>query len=182
MIKKLRAKQRRRYMQSSNEDEFNFSDSPPTSINKRQYLQYIPSIYELAISIYEIVRVIIRIMVIELSTRESIRYRCEYIERASFDSIYTYIYLIYSKYIWRLATAISRSCYSISSILNQPSTDSKVRENPGREATMDGRDPTSGEENQQHTKTVHHQIQYRAGEILHSQQDLTTTVVLHDQM
>ena len=39
MMNKLQAKQCRRYMQPSNKDEFEFSDSPPTSINKRTRLR-----------------------------------------------------------------------------------------------------------------------------------------------
>ena len=56
--------------------------------------------------------------------------------------------------------------------------DSKVREKSRREGTMGGGDPTAGGENQQHTRTVHHQISYRASEILHFQQDLTTAVFI----
>lgn len=52
----------------------------------------------------------------------NIYYRCEYNERASYDSlyfIYLFNYLTYSKYIWRVATVISCSRYFTSSILNQ---------------------------------------------------------------
>ena len=42
---------------------------------------------------------------------------------------------------------------------------------------MDGRDPTAAE-NQRYAKSVVIGISYRAGEILHSQQDLTTAVFI----
>ena len=69
MINKLRAKQCCRYIQPSNEDEFEFSDSPPTSINKRtrsrateyrtasySIVEYLHSISEYLTSIYRVTR------------------------------------------------------------------------------------------------------------------------------
>ena len=41
---------------------------------------------------------------------------------------------------------------------------------------MHGRDPTADGGNQRHTRTITNRASYRAGEILHSQQDLTTAV------
>ena len=42
------------------------------------------------------------------------------------------------------------------------------REEPGREGTIDGQDPTAGGENRQHTGRVIIRTSYRAGEILES--------------
>ena len=52
------------------------------------------------------------------------------------------------------------------------------REKPSRKDTMDRRNPMVGRENQQRRRTVHHRTSYRAGEILHCQQDLTTAVFI----
>ena len=54
----------------------------------------------------------------------------------------------------------------------------KLWEKPSRKVTLDRRNPTAGRENQQRRRTVHHQTAYRVGQILHSQQDLTTAVFI----
>ena len=46
-----------------------------------------------------------------------------------------------------------------------------------RKGMMEGRNPTPRRENQQCRGTVHHQTSYRAGEILHSQQDLNAVFI-----
>ena len=118
MINKLRAIQCCRYVQPSNKDEFEFFGSATTSINKRtrsRARQYMPSIYELATNIYEIVRVIIRVIVIELSASD---YKVS--SRMYWTSVFRrYLYL----YLFNLFEIYLTGCNSNLSLLLFYNTD-----------------------------------------------------------
>ena len=70
------------------------------------------------------------------------------------------------------------TCPPRSANLIAPRLSKKPWERISRKGARDRRNPTAGRENQQRRRTVHHQTSYCTGEILHSQQDLTTAVFL----
>ena len=110
-INKLRAKQCRRYMQPSTKDEFEFSDSPPTSINKR--------IRSRANQLWTIMNGVIRVIpVIELSARDhTLSLRIRFYERLSTVFISINLFNLFQIYLTACNSNLSFPFYQSSTLI-----------------------------------------------------------------